>query len=105
MSKQKRIERIEQVERERLTLRAADTDRHATVAELQRHFVAGRLTDADLGERIKRRRKELGLNQKATGEALGVTQAYISMLERGKIPNESPSSAFRKRLEAWLEEE
>ncbi len=58
-----------------------------------------------LGERIKRRRKELGLNQKAAGEALGVTQAYISMLERGKIPNESPSSAFRKRLEAWLEEE
>jgi DNA-binding XRE family transcriptional regulator len=58
-----------------------------------------------LGERIKRRRKDLGLNQKAAGEALGVTQAYISMLERGKIPNENPSPAFRKRLDAWLDEE
>jgi hypothetical protein len=57
-----------------------------------------------LGERIRRRRKELGLNQRAVGEALGVTQAYVSMLERGKIPDEAPSPAFRRRLEAWLAE-
>ena len=58
-----------------------------------------------LGERIRRRRKELGLNQQAVGEALGVTQAYVSMLERGRIPDETPSPAFRKRLEAWLAED
>ncbi len=56
-----------------------------------------------LGERIKRRRKELGLNQETTGKALGVSQAYISMLERGRV-NENPSPEFRKRLEAWLAE-
>ncbi|MDP9372523.1 MAG: helix-turn-helix domain-containing protein [Chloroflexota bacterium] len=56
-----------------------------------------------LGERIKRRREELGLNQEATGKALGVSQAYISMLERGRV-KENPSPEFRKRLEAWLAE-
>ena len=54
MSRRERIEKSERSERELLSLRAADDDRQAAVAELQRHFVAGRLTDAELGERIKR---------------------------------------------------
>ena len=33
-------------------LRAGDADRHAVVAELQRHFVDGRLTSDELGERV-----------------------------------------------------
>src|SRR5438309_5636230 len=32
--------------------RASDADRHAVVAELQRHFVDGRLTSDELGERV-----------------------------------------------------
>jgi len=33
-------------------LRASDADRHRVVADLQGHFIDGRLTDAELGERI-----------------------------------------------------
>src|SRR5207253_7756327 len=36
----------------RADLRAGDADRQAVVAELQRHFVDGRLTSDELGERV-----------------------------------------------------
>lgn len=35
-------------------LRAAEADRRRTVAELQRHYVDGRLTEDELGERVRR---------------------------------------------------
>jgi DNA-binding XRE family transcriptional regulator len=70
--------------------------------ERQRQPAPRAALPAGLGERIKRRRKDLGLNQKEAGELLGVTQAYISMLERGKIGGDRLSAAFRQRLETWL---
>jgi hypothetical protein len=36
----------------RADLRAGDTDRQAVVKELQRHYVEGRLTSEELGERV-----------------------------------------------------
>lgn len=57
-----------------------------------------------LGGRIKARRKELDLNQAQAGEALGVTQPYVSMLERDKVTANQLSPALRKRIEAWLED-
>ncbi|HEX5501023.1 MAG TPA: helix-turn-helix domain-containing protein, partial [Thermomicrobiales bacterium] len=75
---------------------------HYQPLERQRQPALRAALPAGLGERIKRRRKDLGLNQKEAGELLGVTQAYISMLERGKITGERLSAAFRQRLETWL---
>ncbi len=56
----------------------------------------------ELGRLIKNRRTRLGLNQAQVGAALGVTQGYISKLERGKVPDVTPSAAFRRRLRDWL---
>ncbi|MDP9375761.1 MAG: helix-turn-helix domain-containing protein [Chloroflexota bacterium] len=56
----------------------------------------------ELGRLIKNRRTRLGLNQAQAGAALGVTQGYISKLERGKVPDVTPSAAFRRRLRDWL---
>ncbi|HET8626503.1 MAG TPA: helix-turn-helix transcriptional regulator [Thermomicrobiales bacterium] len=75
---------------------------HYQPLERQRQPAPRAALPAGLGERIKRRRKDLGLNQKEAGELLGVTQAYISMLERGKIGGDRLSAAFRQRLETWL---
>ena len=55
-----------------------------------------------LGERIRARRVALGLNQSQAAAALGASQGYISKLERGKLTDETPSPAFRKRLGDWL---
>lgn len=54
-----------------------------------------------LAERTARRRKELKLSQLRLAERLGVSQALVSMVERGR---ESPSPALRKKIEAWLDE-
>ncbi len=56
----------------------------------------------ELGRLIKERRTKRGLNQAQTGVALGVTQGYISKLERGKVPDITPSATFRRRLRHWL---
>ena len=56
----------------------------------------------ELGRLIKERRTRRGLNQAQAGAALGVTQGYISKLERGKVPDVTPSAAFRHRLRDWL---
>ncbi len=56
----------------------------------------------ELGQLIKERRTRRGLNQGQTATALGVTQSYISKLERGKVPDVTPSAAFRLRLLDWL---
>jgi DNA-binding transcriptional regulator YiaG len=55
-----------------------------------------------LGERIRRRRKELRLSQIQTAEQLEISQAYLSLLERGK--KENYSAKLKKKLEAWLGE-
>ena len=51
----------------------------------------------------ERRRQELGLNQLRAGEQLGISQAYFSLLERGKVPLSDVSPALRRRLRDWLE--
>jgi hypothetical protein len=47
----------------RADLRVGDADRQAVVAELQRHFVEGRLTSDELGERV-----EKALNARVFGD-------------------------------------
>jgi len=56
----------------------------------------------ELGRLIKERRIKRGLNQAQAATALNVTQSYISKLERGKVPDVTPSAAFRLRLLDWL---
>lgn len=56
----------------------------------------------EIGRLIKERRTRRGLNQAQAASALGVTQGYISKLERGKLPDVTPSAAFRRRLLDWL---
>ena len=58
--------------------------------------------EAPLGERVRRLREKLGLNQEQVGTVLGVSQGYVSKLERGRITSEALSAAFRRRLEDWL---
>ncbi len=45
---------------------------------------------------IRKLREERGLSQKALAERAGVTDAYITMIEKGKRKN--PSLAILKRL-------
>ena len=45
---------------------------------------------------IKQLRESKGLSQKALGQLVGVTDAYVTMLERGKRRN--PSLPVLKRL-------
>lgn len=40
--------------------------------------------DGHLGERLRQRRKELGLTAKSVAHAAGVSPAYLSQLEHGK---------------------
>jgi hypothetical protein len=56
----------------------------------------------ELGRLIKERRIRRGLNQAQAATALNVTQSYISKLERGKVPDVTPSAGFRLRLLEWL---
>ncbi len=57
-----------------------------------------------LGERLKRRRKELGVSQMVAAEDLGISQGYLSQLERGKVEESRLSNQLRKRLRGWLGE-
>ncbi|MBY0429796.1 MAG: helix-turn-helix domain-containing protein, partial [Rhodospirillales bacterium] len=52
-----------------------------------------------LGERIRRRRKVLGLTQMQAAEALGIQQGHLSKLERDKL---EPSPKLRQTIEVWL---
>ncbi len=51
-----------------------------------------------LNERVKARRKMLRLSQLQAAEQIGISQALLSQIERGR----KPSSATQKKLEAWL---
>jgi predicted XRE-type DNA-binding protein len=54
-----------------------------------------------LGERIRRHRKELRLSQIQAAEQLEISQAYLSLLERGK--KENYSAKLQRKIEAWLQ--
>jgi transcriptional regulator with XRE-family HTH domain len=53
-----------------------------------------------LGERVRGRRKELGLTAKAVARASGVSSSYISQLERGR--QRDPSLPMLRRLAGVL---
>ncbi|HEX2912175.1 MAG TPA: helix-turn-helix transcriptional regulator [Chloroflexia bacterium] len=55
---------------------------------------------SSLSERIRLRRKELGLSQLEAAEQLEIAQSYLSKLERALV---EPSSDIKKRLQKWLE--
>jgi transcriptional regulator with XRE-family HTH domain len=57
---------------------------------------------AELGALINAHRRATGANQTEAAAALGVSQSYISKLERGKLPEVHPSKEFRARLATWL---
>lgn len=53
-----------------------------------------------LNERVKARRKMLRLSQLQAAEQIGISQALLSQIERGR----KPSAATQKKLETWLSE-
>lgn len=56
---------------------------------------------AVLGERVKQRRKALGLSQLQAAEYIGISPSYFNLLEHGKR-GKKPSAAVLKELERWL---
>ena len=54
------------------------------------------------GERLKQRRLLLGLSQLQAAEQLAISQAYLSLLERGAKPR--VSAALHRKIAAWLGE-
>lgn len=59
----------------------------------------------DLGQRIHRRRKELGLTQKQLADACGIKQASVSAWERGNSSSVRPENLYlaAKRLRTTME--
>ena len=55
-----------------------------------------------LSARIKERRRQLRWNQERAAEALGITQGYLSKLERGAADRGTLPDDMRERLEVWL---
>lgn len=68
---------------------APDATRHVAVEE------------DDLPQRIRKKRLSLGLRQKDLAEMLGISSAYLSLIENGKI-NE-PSEKVLQRITTFLE--
>ncbi len=56
---------------------------------------------AEVGERLKRLRKTLGLSQQQAAARLGIQQGHVSKLESGKA---TPSPQLLQVIEAWLSE-
>jgi transcriptional regulator with XRE-family HTH domain len=57
---------------------------------------------ATLGERLKRRRLALGLSQIQAAELLGISQAYLSLMERGAKTR--LGAALHRKIQTWLGE-
>ena len=55
-----------------------------------------------LGERLKRRRLVLGLSQIQAAELLGISQAYLSLVERGAKTH--LGAALHQKVQTWLGE-
>jgi predicted XRE-type DNA-binding protein len=77
-----------------------DTYHHLEHHEASQHNLLP--ISRDLGDRIRRRRKMLGLSQIQAAEQLGIHQGYFSRLERGKV---HCSSTIQERLDRWLAED
>lgn len=52
-----------------------------------------------VGPALKHRRKAIGLSQLETAEQLGITQSYLSKLEKGQA---KPTPEIQKRVKQWL---
>ena len=78
----------------------------ATYQRLRRHETPAPRTlptaATRLGERLKQRRLVLGLSQLRAAEQLDISQAYLSLLERGAKPR--VSAALHRKITAWLDE-
>jgi hypothetical protein len=88
----------------RAELRVGDADRRAVVAELQRHFVDGRLTSDELAERVAQ-----ALNARTFGELalpLGDLPVLADLAGVQSLatsaPHRSPEPRFREPLGALL---
>jgi DNA-binding transcriptional regulator YiaG len=55
-----------------------------------------------LGEQLKRRRLVLGLSQIQAAEMLGISQAYLSLVERGAKTH--LGAALHQKVQTWLGE-
>ena len=55
-----------------------------------------------LGERVKKRREELGLSQPGLAKQLGIHEMSISQLERGKVHNPRYKIELAKALKTTL---
>lgn len=53
----------------------------------------------DLGEQLKKRRKELGLSQSQAAEDLEISQSQLSRLEKNLV---KPSPELEKKIQKWL---
>jgi DNA-binding XRE family transcriptional regulator len=60
-----------------------------------------RLGAYTLGEQIKRRRRLLGLSQRRAAEQMGISQAFMNLLEHGRR-GKRPSTTVQRQIEAWL---
>jgi hypothetical protein len=73
-------------------LRAGDTDRQTVVAELQRHFVEGRLTSEELSERVAQ-----ALSSRTFGE-LAALLNDLPALTRELQPEEPRARDWKEQL-------
>jgi uncharacterized protein DUF1707 len=79
----------------RSDLRAGDADRQAVVSELQRHYVEGRLTSEELGERVSQ-----ALNSRTFGE-LATLLADLPQLSEGVAPHDLRDPADEPTPMPW----
>jgi len=78
-----------------------DVQRIADAAKV--HFEAAYEQTFGVGERIARRREQLGLTQQQVAERAGVRQAEISRIERGKAnPTQTTLEKIAAALDAQL---
>lgn len=63
------------------------------------------LPPESLGDRVKLKRKALGLSQLQAAERLEISQGYLSLLERGKISAAKLSQAVVTRITQWLSDD
>jgi transcriptional regulator with XRE-family HTH domain len=54
-----------------------------------------------LGERLKQRRRELGLSQIQAAEQLGMSPSYLNRLEKG-YRGKKLSSEMQRHIDSWL---
>ncbi|HET9792601.1 MAG TPA: helix-turn-helix transcriptional regulator [Candidatus Angelobacter sp.] len=56
-----------------------------------------------LGEQVRHQRTKRNMSQLQLATQLGITRAYLSMIETGKVKTEAISAALSQKIQAWLE--